>query len=95
LQRGLRLFAGGAKVYVVNGFGGDGWETLTVIGRHRKAGRYLTAHVPAEHLTNWRVKPIYIARPFCGLCRRNSARPWLVPLSGLATIRQGTHIAMR
>ena len=59
VRRGLRLFAGGAKVHVVSGFGGDGWETLTVIGHHRKAGKYLTVHIRAEHLTNWRVKPVY------------------------------------
>ena len=59
LRRGLRLLSGGAKVYVISGFGGDGWETLTVIGHHRKAGKYVTVHVPTEHLTNWRVKPVH------------------------------------
>jgi hypothetical protein len=58
-RSGLRLLRGGAKVWVIDGFGGDGWETVTVIGHHRKSGKYLTVHVQAEHLTDWRVSLVY------------------------------------
>jgi hypothetical protein len=58
-RRGLRLLSGGAKVWVVDGFGGDGWATVTVIGHHRKCGKYLTVHVLTEHLTGWRARLVY------------------------------------
>lgn len=58
-RQGLRQFYPGAKVHVVDGFGGMGWETVTVIGQARKSPRFTTVHVRAEHLTNWRVRLIY------------------------------------
>lgn len=60
-RRGLKLFRPGAKVYVVDGFGGMGYETVTVVGRVRKSSRFSTVHVRAEHLTNWRVRLVYSA----------------------------------
>jgi hypothetical protein len=58
-RRGLRLFSGGAKVYVVDGFGGMGYETVTVVGRPRKSSRFSIVHVRAEHLSRWRVELVY------------------------------------
>jgi hypothetical protein len=59
LRRGLKLFAGGAKVYVAGGFAGMGYETVTVVGRPRGSRRYSIVHVRAGHLTNWRVELVY------------------------------------
>jgi hypothetical protein len=54
-RQGLKVFAPGAKVYVVGGSG----LTVSVIGRGRKASRFVTADVAAAHLTNWRVELVY------------------------------------
>jgi hypothetical protein len=59
LRRGLKLFRPGAKVHVVDGFGGMGYETLTVVGQVRRSSRFSTVHVQTEHLTNWRVQLVY------------------------------------
>ncbi|MEU4217405.1 hypothetical protein [Actinoplanes sp. NPDC026623] len=58
-KRGLRIFRPDAKVYVVDGFGGMGWETVTVVGQARKSARWVTAHVQAKNLHNFRVKLVY------------------------------------
>ena len=58
-RRGLKLFSGGAKVYVVDGFPGMGYDTVTVVGRPRKSSRFSIVHVRAEHLTRWRVELVY------------------------------------
>jgi len=58
-RRGLKLFRPGAKVHVADGFGGMGYETLTVIGQVRGSARFATVHVQAAHLTNWRVRLVY------------------------------------
>ncbi|BCJ39463.1 hypothetical protein GCM10010168_62890 [Actinoplanes ianthinogenes] len=58
-RRGLRRFAPGAKVWVPDGFAGIGYETVTVIGRPRGSQRYSIVHVRTEHLTNWRIRPVY------------------------------------
>lgn len=58
-RRGLRIFRPGAKLYVADGFGGMGWETLEVVGQARTSPRYVAAKVRTEHLTNWRVKAVY------------------------------------
>lgn len=58
-RRGVKLFAGGAKVYVAGGFAGTGYKTVTVIGRTRHARGYTVVHLPREHLTRWRVELVY------------------------------------
>src|SRR5689334_22675323 len=56
---GLRLFRGGAKVYVADGYEGMGYETVTVIGHMRHGSRLATVDVATAFLTNWRVKLVY------------------------------------
>ena len=56
---GLKMFAPGARLFVIDGFGGMGWDILNVIGRPRKSGRYVYASVPAEHMENWRVTLVH------------------------------------
>jgi hypothetical protein len=58
-RQGLKIFAPGAKVYVVGGFAGMAYDVVTVVGRGRKASRFVTAHVRTEHLVNWRVELVY------------------------------------
>jgi hypothetical protein len=58
-RRGLKLFSGGAKVYVVDGFAGMGYDAVTVVGRPRKSSRFSIVHVRAEHLNKWRVELVY------------------------------------
>ncbi|GAA3598341.1 hypothetical protein [Kribbella ginsengisoli] len=58
-RSGLRIFRAGAKLYVVDGLGGMGWETLEVVGRARSRSRFVEAKVRTEHLVNWRVKGVY------------------------------------
>jgi hypothetical protein len=56
---GLRWLRGGAKVYVVGGFGGMGFESVTVVGRHRHGNRFFRQHVQARYLVDWRVQLVY------------------------------------
>ncbi|MFG1911019.1 hypothetical protein [Kribbella sp. NPDC048928] len=58
-RRGLKIFSAGAKLYVPDGFGGMGWETVEVVGRGRGSARYVAAKVQTHQLTNWRVKAVY------------------------------------
>jgi hypothetical protein len=58
-RRGTRHFAPGAKVHVFNYYWGMAGESVTVIGRHRKSGRYITLVMPADHLANWRAELVY------------------------------------
>ena len=53
-QGGLRRFPPGARVYVVDGYAGMGWQAVTVVGDTRPG--YATVAVATEHLSNWRVK---------------------------------------
>ncbi|MFE3195276.1 hypothetical protein ACFXHA_40165 [Nocardia sp. NPDC059240] len=52
-------FPAGAKLYVVGGFAGMGYETVTVVGygHHRRAP--ITVHLPARFLCDWRVALVY------------------------------------
>lgn len=78
-QRGVKIFRAGAKVYVAEGFGGDGWEAVTVVGRPRSSPRFVAAKVRTEHLTNWRVRAVYspAARHQIALVRRGFPGFWL------------------
>ncbi|UXI67143.1 hypothetical protein [Tahibacter amnicola] len=56
---GTKLFAPGGKAYVIGFFWGGGGETVTVVARHRKSKRYVTASMPSAHLANWRAELVY------------------------------------
>jgi hypothetical protein len=58
-RRGIRLFGPGAKVWVPDGYGGMGYETVVVIGRTRHSPRYAVVSIGTEFLTNFRVKLVY------------------------------------
>jgi hypothetical protein len=58
-KAGLRWLNAGAKVFVPGGFGGMGFESVTVIGQHRLQRRLFLQHVQSRYLVNWRVKLVY------------------------------------
>jgi hypothetical protein len=58
-KAGLRWLNAGAKVFVPGGFGGMGFESVTVIGQHRLRRRLFLQHVQSRYLVNWRVKLVY------------------------------------
>ena len=57
-RHGTKHFRGGAKVYIIGGYGGMG-ETLTVIGHHRSSGRYVKLDMLGRHLENFRMTICY------------------------------------
>jgi hypothetical protein len=59
IRRGLKHFAGGAKVWVVPPQWGDGGERILVVGRHRASKKYLAVIVQARFLTNFRIRGVY------------------------------------
>lgn len=73
LQRGLRHFAAGAKVWVLPVQWGDrGWK-VAVVGHHRgNHGRgYVRIVIPRHHLVGFRVAAIYSPA-----LMRSMTRPW-------------------
>lgn len=58
-RAGLRRLRAGAKVYVVGGFAGMGFESVTVVGYHRHDNRPFRQHVGARYLVDWRVQLVY------------------------------------
>lgn len=59
VRSGTKHFAPGAKVYVIGAYWGMGGETVTVVGRHRKARRFITIATKSKYLTNWRAALVY------------------------------------
>ncbi|MFD0558892.1 hypothetical protein FB566_4848 [Stackebrandtia endophytica] len=53
------IFPAGAKLYVIGGFAGMGYETVTVIGYGHHRRRPVTAHIQAHHLGGWRAGLVY------------------------------------
>jgi hypothetical protein len=62
--RGLGLYTGGTKVYVLGWFNGDGGERLKVLGRGRGGRALVQGIVARKWLTNWRVKAVYNPRVY-------------------------------
>jgi hypothetical protein len=58
-RAGLRRLRAGAKVYVVGGFAGMGFESVTVVGYDRHDNRPFRQHVGARYLVDWRVRLVY------------------------------------
>ncbi|TDD92630.1 hypothetical protein [Actinomadura rubrisoli] len=59
VRRGLKHFAGGAKVWISLPFSGDGGERLYVVGRHRGSHRYIRIIIQSCHLEHARAKAVY------------------------------------
>lgn len=57
--RSQKIFPAGAKLYVVGGFGGDGYETITVIGYGHRRRSPVTAHIRAKYVGAWRAELVY------------------------------------
>jgi len=58
VTRGGRTFEPGAKVYCFPPNRGGAYETVKVIGPHRKTGKLTAAVVAARELQNWKAEPI-------------------------------------
>ena len=58
LKNGTKHFNGGAKVYVIGAFFGT-CDSATVVGHHRKSGRYIKIVVRASLLENFRLTSVY------------------------------------
>jgi len=56
-RRGVRIFAGGAKIYLAGSF--HCLDALPVVGLSRHPHRLVNAVVHARFLTNWRVRMVY------------------------------------
>jgi hypothetical protein len=56
---GTNSFSPGAKLYCLPLQWGDGYETIKVIGHHRRTKKYVTVVTPARHITNWRAQLVY------------------------------------
>jgi len=59
VQRGLKHFTAGTKVWVLPPQWGDGWEQVVVVGRHRGARRVVQMVIDIDHLTDFRVQGVY------------------------------------
>jgi hypothetical protein len=57
VRRGVRIFGGGAKVYLAGRF--HCADALPVVGLSRHPHRLVNAVVHARFLTNWRVRLVY------------------------------------
>jgi hypothetical protein len=57
IRRGLRIFTGGAKVYLAGRFHCP--DALPVVGLSRRPHRLVNAVVHARFLTNWRMRMVY------------------------------------
>lgn len=66
-RHGTRLFKPNAKVYLaaishawlVLAPGGERWETIHVVGRHRKSVDWIHCIVRSDLVANWRVELVY------------------------------------
>ena len=71
VQRRLRHFSPGTKVWVLPAQWGDGWEKAMVIGRHRGSKRFARIVVSLGHLEAFRVEGVYSPA-----VQRELTRPW-------------------
>ncbi|MFO1045885.1 MAG: hypothetical protein U0941_29230 [Planctomycetaceae bacterium] len=59
VRHGTKHFASGTKVYCLPAQWGDGYERITVIGRHRGSKQFNTMIIRSAWVTNWRAKVVY------------------------------------
>jgi hypothetical protein len=59
VRSGLKKLRPNSKVYVIGGYGGMGWERITVVGRLRYNNKYIVIDIASKYLRNHRVKLIY------------------------------------
>ena len=57
-RNGVRLFRGGAKVYIIGAHRGM-CEDIIVIGHHRRTGKYILAVIKVHHVENIRMTLCY------------------------------------
>ena len=57
--RSQKIFPAGAKLYVLGGFPGPGYETVTVVGHSHNRRSPVAAHIKARYIGNWRAELVY------------------------------------
>ncbi|MCP2323015.1 hypothetical protein HDA40_001522 [Hamadaea flava] len=57
--RSQKIFPAGAKLYVLGGFAGMGYETLTVLGYAHRRRSPVKAHIKAKYLGGFRAQLVY------------------------------------
>lgn len=58
-HRSHGVFPAGAKLYVVGGFAGMGYETVSVVGYPHHGRKPVLVHLPARYLGGWRTTLVY------------------------------------
>ncbi len=58
-EKGSKHFSSGTRVYCFPEKWGDGYKKIKVLGKHRKCNKNITIIIPANHITNWRLKKVY------------------------------------
>lgn len=71
INRGVKQFRAGAKVYCIPTYGGSGHERIIVLGKARKSGRQITLVITCQRLKNWRVQKVYSPATIKGLVQHN------------------------
>jgi len=59
IRYGTKHFSPKTKVYCFPIQWGDGYESIRVIGRHRKSKRSICIVMPSKLITNWRLQKVY------------------------------------
>lgn len=81
--RSQKIFPAGAKLYVIGGFAGTAYDTITVIGYAHRRRQPVTAHIKAKYVGNWRAELVYrpvILRAIHAAAREQSTYDrWLTP----------------
>jgi hypothetical protein len=57
--RSQKMFPAGAKLFVIDGFAGMGYETVTVIGYAHRGPKPAVAHIKARYIGAWRAQLVY------------------------------------
>lgn len=58
IKNGIRLFRGGAKVFIIGAYPGM-CESVVLVGHHRKSVKLICSVVKVTHVSQFRVRPIY------------------------------------
>jgi hypothetical protein len=57
--RSQKIFPAGAKLYVLGGFAGAAYDTITVIGYGHHRRHPVRAHIQAKYVGGWRAQLVY------------------------------------
>lgn len=58
-MRSQKIFLAGARLHVIGGFAGPGYETVTVVGYAHRRRNPVVAHLKAHYIGGWHAKLVY------------------------------------